>query len=59
MVAEGDYIMAGWKADRLAGSQADEMLLNLEIFKIMYWMKHWNLSVFRKVQCRYSGTNTF
>ena len=29
-------MQASWQA----GSQADEMLLSLEIFKIIYWMKH-------------------
>ena len=28
---------------RLAGSLADEMLLHLEIFKIIYWMKYWKI----------------
>ena len=30
--------------DRLAGSQADETLLNLEIFRITYWTKYWNFT---------------
>ena len=25
----------------MAGMLADEMLLHLEIFKIIYWLKHW------------------
>ena len=31
----------GLTAGRQADSQVDEMLLHLEIFKIIYWMKHW------------------
>ena len=38
-------IMAGRQASMLAGwqasNQADEMLLHLEIFKIIYRTKHW------------------
>ena len=42
--------MAKWQAGWHAGSQTDKMLLSLEIFKIIYCSK---------VQCHYSGTNTF
>ena len=31
----------GLIAGRQAGSQADKMLLHLEISKIIYWTKHW------------------
>ena len=31
----------GRLSGRLAGRLADEMLLHLEIFKIICWMKHW------------------
>ena len=31
------------------GRQADKVLLHLEIFKIMYWMKHENFSGIQKV----------
>ena len=44
----------------MAGMQADEMLLNSKVFKKLY--TGWNIGVlvaFRKVQCHYSGTNTF
>jgi len=39
-------LTAGWRAVRLAGRPADEILLNLEIFKIIYRMKY---SSFRDV----------
>ena len=31
-----------------AGCQADEMLLHLEIFKSIYWTKHWKFSGIQK-----------
>ena len=31
-----------------AGSLADEMLLHLEIFKIIYWTKYWKLITVQK-----------
>ena len=39
-----------WQARRLAAgrNQADEILLNLEIFKIIYWTKHWNFTDIQK-----------
>jgi len=33
-------LTAGWLAGRLAGWPADKIVLNLEIFKIIYWMKY-------------------
>ena len=41
--------MAGRLADRLA----DEMLLHLEILKIITGQKIGNLAAFRKIQCHY------
>jgi len=35
-------LMAGRQAGRLAGRLADKIVLNLEIFKIIYWMKYSN-----------------
>ena len=43
---------------RLAGCQADEMLLHLEILKVYAGQNLGNLMAFRKVQCHYSNTNT-
>ena len=34
-------VQPGLTAGGQAGSQADKMLLHLEIFKIIFWMKHW------------------
>ena len=31
-----------------AGWQAEEMLLHFEVFKIIYWIKHWNFSGIHK-----------
>ena len=59
MLCEKTGVVALAQLALMAGSQADEMLLSLEIFKIIYSMKHWNLEAFRKVQCHYSDTNTF
>jgi len=33
-------LTAGWLAGWLAGRPANEIVLNLEIFKIIYWMKY-------------------
>jgi len=33
-------LTAGWQAVRLAGRLADKIVLNLEIFKIIYRMKY-------------------
>jgi len=37
-------LMAGWQSSRqagwLVGWPADKIVLNLEIFKFMYWMKY-------------------
>jgi len=43
--------MAGRLAGWLAGKPADKIVLNLEIFKIIYWMKY---STFCYVYQRYS-----
>ena len=43
----------------MAGCQADEMLLHLEILKVYAGQNIGNLMAFRKVQCHYSNTNTF
>jgi len=32
--------LAGWLAGWQAGRQSDKIVLNLEIFKIIYWMKY-------------------
>jgi len=33
-------LTAGWLAGWLAGRQSDEIVLNLEIFKIICWIKY-------------------
>jgi len=44
-------LMAGW--------QADEIVLNLEICKIIYQMKYLTFCCFTKVWCNYHCTNAF
>ena len=34
-------VQLGLMAGRQSSSQADEMLLHLEIFKIVYWTNYW------------------
>jgi len=60
--------LTGWLADWLPGwpagwltSQQDEIVLNLENFKIIYWMKYSSLCYvcLTKVWCYYRHTNAF
>jgi len=41
-------LTAGWQAVRQAVSQSDEIVLNLEIFKIIYRMKYSNFAMFNE-----------
>jgi len=53
-------LTASCPASRLAGWPADKIVLNLEIFKIVYCMKYFEfLLCLTKLWCYYSCTNAF
>ena len=59
LLCEKTGVVAPAQPGLMAGMQADKMVLYLKIIKQYTEQNIRNLVAFRKIQCHYSGTNTF